>query len=244
MNCVGECVKGAHIQTDGGHGLDYKLCVACGVCVSVCPNGALKITGAEIESGAVIDIVLRDAAYYRTSGGGMTLSGGEPMAQFDFALELLVMAKERRVHTCMETCGQADRRKYEQILPYTDVFLFDYKATDSAQHTEFTGVGNALILSNLDYLYHNGANIILRCPLIPGVNDIPEHLEGIAGLFRKYPNLLGIEIMPYHNLGLSKSKKLGFITELCIPETVTEETKQGWLDELNRLGCEKVKVHT
>lgn len=120
--------------------------------------------------------------------------------------------------------------------------MFDYKATDSKRHTEFTGTGNKLILSNFDYLYHNGASIILRCPLIPGVNDDPEHLEGIARLSLKYPNLWGIEIMPYHNLGVSKSERLGFLTNFQAPETVTEKIKQDWLDALHGFGCEKVKI--
>jgi len=242
LACVGACPKGTHIKKDNGHELDYNLCDACGICVSICPNGALKIIGEEIDSGDVIDIVLRDTAFYRTSGGGMTLSGGEPMSQFDFALELLKTAKNHGLHTCIETCGQTDKKKYEQILLFTDIFLFDYKATDSKRHTEFTGARNSLILSNLDYLYHNGANIILRCPLIPSINDDPGHLEGISELSRKYPNLLGIEITPYHNLGQSKSKKLGSLTNFQAPETVTEKIKQNWLDAFHGFGCEKVKI--
>ena len=108
MKCANVCPKGAHIQTDNGHRLDYKLCAACGICVAACSNSALKIIGEEIDSGAVIDIVMRDMAFYRTSGGGMTLSGGEPMTQFDFTFELLKTAKNHSLHTCIETCGQTD----------------------------------------------------------------------------------------------------------------------------------------
>jgi len=246
MACAGTCPKGAHIRIDSesGHGLDYSLCAACGACVPVCPNGALKIIGKEMDAGAVMDVVLRDAAYYRASGGGMTLSGGEPAAQFDFTLELLTLAKGHGLHTCMETCGQAVQRKYEQCLPFTDMILFDYKATDPARHAELTGMGNGLILANLDWLYHNGAGILLRCPLVPGINDDLEHLKGIAGLFHRYPKLLGVELLPYHNLGVSKSKKIGYAPKFCFTETVTSEIKQGWLDTLSGYGCEKVFIHS
>ena len=116
MKCAAVCPKGAHIQIDGVHGLDYNLCAACGICVTACPNSALKIIGEEIDSGDVIDIVMRDRAFYQTSGGGITLSGGEPMAQFEFSLELLKTAKNHGLHTCIETCGQTDKRSMNKYF--------------------------------------------------------------------------------------------------------------------------------
>jgi pyruvate formate lyase activating enzyme len=186
--------------------------------------------------------VERDLDYYDNSGGGITLSGGEPMGQFDFALALLQACRERGIHTCVDTSGFAPQRKYREILLLTDIFLFDYKATDRAAHQNLVGAPNERILSNLDYLYNQGAAIILRCPLIPGVNDTPEHFEGIAKIAKKYPGLKGIELMAYHDFGKDKGLRLGQEYPLKGVKTTDDVTKQGWLMALAALGCQKAVI--
>jgi pyruvate formate lyase activating enzyme len=210
--------------------------------VEVCLYDALKVAGREMTVEAVMNEVRKDIPFYRKSGGGLTITGGEPMLQPEFTLELLKAAKAEGIHTCLETCGWTSQRAYEQVLPFVDLFLFDYKATDPQTHCQLTSVSNELILSNLDFLYQHGATILLRCPLIPNVNDSNEHLEGIATLAEKYPNLLGIDLLPYHNIGNSKYERYGLVNPLPGLETTSETVKQNWIDTLHGLGCEKVRL--
>jgi len=200
---------------------------------------ALKVAGKEANVDAVMSEVRKDISFYQKSGGGLTITGGEPMLQPDFTLELLKAAKAENIHTCIETCGWAGQRAYESVLPYVDLFLFDYKATDPETHRRLTGVDNKLILANLDFLYQHGANIQLRCPLIAGVNDTPEHLAGIATIDQRYPHLKGIDMLPYHNIGNSKYEQYDLTNPLPGLETTTEDVKQAWLSAMRSLGCEK-----
>jgi len=200
------------------------------------------LKGYETSVDEVLKEVLKDRDYYESSGGGLTLSGGEPMAQFDFAKALLIGAKSYGLHTCMETCGYAPQTHFQEILPLVDLFLYDYKATDPLLHKKLTGVSNDLILSNLAYLYNQKARIILRCPLIPGVNDDEEHLAGIADISRRFPGLDGIEIMAYHNLGTDKSLMLGRQPEYQDKPSASNSQKETWLIKLKDLGCEKVVI--
>ena len=206
-----------------------------------CLYGARKTTGREMSVEAVMDEVCKDRRFYEKSGGGLTISGGEPMLQPEFTLKLLQAAKAEGIHTCLETCGWASERAYRQALPFVDLFLFDYKATDPETHRRLTGVDNALILANLDLLYQNGASILLRCPLIPGVNDDPEHLAGIAALDKKYPGLQGIDLLPYHNTGNSKYEQYGLVNPLPVLETASEVIKRQWVSTLHSFGCGKAR---
>ena len=162
-----------------------------------------------MEADEVFAQVLRDTEFYRSSGGGLTLSGGEPMAQNAFALELAVKAKEAGLHVCIETCGCCSWESLEQMLPYTDLFLYDFKLSDSEMHMRYTGADNVLITENLGRLCEAGAEIILRCPIIPKVYLTREHFEGIADVVRTHPGILEIDLEPYHPLGISKSLRLG-----------------------------------
>ncbi|HHT73020.1 MAG TPA: glycyl-radical enzyme activating protein [Firmicutes bacterium] len=204
-------------------------------------DGTTQVVGKHYTVDEVMAEVVADRAYYESSGGGVTLSGGEPMAQFPFSLALLKECKAQGIHTCMETCGHAPTDRYKAILPHVDLFLFDYKAT-GPDHKRYTGVGQELILANLEVLYEAGAEIILRCPLIPGINDSQEHFQAIAQLEKKYPRLRGIEIMVYHNLGNDKAKRLRRDPALPGLPNPSKETSQAWLDALRELGCEKVKI--
>lgn len=160
--------------------------------------------GQDITTSEILGVVLKDKKYYDNSGGGITVSGGEPLAQFDSLLDLLISAKEKGLHTTIETCGFAETRHFSALLPYVDLFLYDYKETDGEKHKEFTGQDNELILQNLDFLYENGAEIQLRCPIIPGYNDSAEHFAAIDAMREKYPRMPEPEQLPYHNLGEGK----------------------------------------
>lgn len=210
--------------------------------VEACPNGAFSILGEAMTVERVMDEVMRDEAYYRRSGGGITVSGGEPLAQFDFTLALLRAAKARGLHTCLDTSGAASERKIAEVAEAVDLFLFDYKATDAREHRRLTGATNGRLLANLDALHRRGARIRLRCPLIPGVNDSAEHLAGIAALSARYPNLEGLEIMPYHDLGKDKAARVGMSYPLPHVPTADEATQAGWMEALGALGCTRARL--
>ena len=231
--CVAACPNQCHSIEIGKHLIDRTKCTACGKCVEACPVEALELAGYTTSVAEVIDEVLKDHLFYETSGGGMTLSGGEPMYQFEFALQFLKAAKAEGLHTCIETCGFAKPEHYRAISEYVDIFLFDYKLTDSQLHMQYTGVDNRLILQNLRMLDNMGCNIILRCPIIPTINDTYKHFAGIAKAANSLKHIQQIHIEPYHPLGSDKMNKLGknyALEELAFP---SNETVQGWIDEIS-----------
>jgi pyruvate formate lyase activating enzyme len=164
-----------------------------------------------MEPQSVLDVVLRDQAFYKASGGGMTLSGGEPAMQADFAQALCEGAKGQGIHCAMETCGYTDPGCLERLAGVVDLFLFDLKETDPRLHQEFTGVPLAPILANLRRLHDMDAAVVLRLPLVPGLNDRPDHFEAVARLVNTLPKLKGVERIPYHPMGRSKLERFGLI---------------------------------
>jgi pyruvate formate lyase activating enzyme len=235
--CAAACEQGAHRIVDGAHRMDHARCTACGACVAACPNKALARIGERMTVAEVMAEVARDVDYYAASGGGLTVSGGEPMAQAAFTRALLAAARARGIHTCIETNGFAARARYAAVLPYVDLVLFDYKATGEARHAALTGAGQATILANLAFLHDAGAQIVLRCPLVPGVNDEPAHLTAIAELAARYPNLVKVEVMAYHDLGRDKGARIGRPWQLEDVPSADEERRARWLATLHDLGC-------
>jgi pyruvate formate lyase activating enzyme len=187
------------------------------------------MAGKSLDPEAVIAEVLKDRVFYEASGGGLTLSGGEPLFQAEFAAAILGLAKARSIHTCVETSGFGGTGFLETLVPLTDIFLFDYKERESGRHKAYTGVDNDLILRNLRVLDEMGAKIILRCPIIPGINDRPDHFKGISGMAEKLKNILEIHVEPYHPLGESKSLNLGKAWGLPGRGFPPEETVAGWI---------------
>ncbi|MBE6767864.1 MAG: glycyl-radical enzyme activating protein [Ruminococcaceae bacterium] len=225
--CTATCPTHAHALGAKEHTVDRARCVGCGACAAVCPTGCLELVGTERTVDEVLREVMRDAVFYQNSGGGITLSGGEPLLQFDFTYSLLAAAKARGLHTCLETCGFADAEKLRRIAPLVDIFLYDYKESDRERHRAYTGVYNEQILANLAMLDETGCSIILRCPIIPTLNDRTEHLEAIARLAEKLYHVTEIHVEPYHALGVSKSARLG--EESFRAETPDEETVTAWV---------------
>ncbi|MBE6632113.1 MAG: glycyl-radical enzyme activating protein [Ruminococcaceae bacterium] len=239
--CIKACPSGCHSFEGVAHLYDRERCTACGKCTETCLNSALEAVGKEISAEEVIKEVMKDKIFYENSGGGMTLSGGEPMAQFNFTYELLSMAKNEGLHTCIETCGYAKEENYLKIVPLTDIFLFDYKVTGEELHKKYTGVSNELILSNLKAIDSAGGKSILRCPIIPGINDTEEHFCGIAKTAESLKNILEINIEPYHPLGKGKSEMLGKdypLGDLGFPEN---DTVTKWMDFISERTSVPVK---
>lgn len=222
-------------------------CMGCGRCAEltagdsdfVCFNSAKEICGKTMSAQEVISEVLKDKIFYENSGGGMTLSGGEPLYQYDFAMELLMKAKENRLHTAVETCGFISGERLKKISEYTDLFLFDYKETNSDLHKEYTGVGNETVISNLELLNRLSKQIILRCPIIPGYNDREEHFDGICAVADRLENILHVELEPYHSLGNGKYTAVNRkAAEIKMPD---EKQKNGWLSLISEKCGKEVK---
>ena len=230
--CAAACDN--HTINETEHLINREACSACGKCVYACPQSAFELKGTAMSVQDVIDVVLKDERYYKQSGGGLTLSGGEPLAQFDFALALLAAAKENGLNTCLETSGHAPTERLLAIMPYVDLFLYDFKESDDDNHKKFTGVSHALIMENLFAIDKAGAKIVLRCPIIPTYNQRDEHFIAIADTANGLHNILEINIMPYHPMGASKANRVG--REYPIPDIgfPTEEQIDGWIESVSQ----------
>lgn len=187
-------------------------CNACGACVAVCPVGARKRYGWEVTIDEALQIALEDRPFYGTKGG-VTLSGGEPLMQAEFALELLRRIKAEGVTTALDTCGHVPWSVYEKSLSVCDTYLYDLKHMDSAMHRKGTGQGNELILSNLEKLSVAGAHIQIRIPLIPEFNDSEKNITE-AGKFLKRIQPDCVKLLPYHQLARTKYSALGLEDKL------------------------------
>ena len=235
--CLETCRRDGHaITAEGRHVLVRDRCEICGRCATQCYARALEIVGREMSVQDVVSEVRQDQPFYETSGGGMTLSGGEPLEQFEFCLALLREARQAGLHNCLDTTGLAATERVLRTLPLVDMYLFDVKDTDPDRHRAHTGVGNELILANLRRLHAEGAAIRVRVPLIPGANDREDNFRGIARLAAELPNLEGIELMPYHGLGAGKLTRLGRPEDPRDVRTPDAATINGWIDRLAGLG--------
>ncbi len=206
--CLEVCPSGAVHRTDRGPAFDRSRCRACFACVRECYFGARKASATRMEVDAALAEVLKDEAFYRSSGGGLTVSGGEPLLQAEFTLELLRKTRAAGIHTAVETAGNAPRAAVAAVIPCTDLFLFDVKALDHELHQKVTGVSNRTILANLALVADSGVETIIRVPLIPGVNDGRE-FDAIANYVAAWRNFRELHILPYHSVGASKYDQLG-----------------------------------
>lgn len=232
--CVTACPNGCHQVCVGVHLFNSEKCIRCGKCVEVCHFGGLETVGRKMSVESVIKEVEEDITFYESSCGGMTLSGGEPLDQPAFSLALSRAAKEKNIHVCVETSGFGKTENILELSKYTDLFLFDYKATGT-DCKKLIGVDNSLILKNLFSLDEQGACIVLRCPIIPTKNATREHICGIIGLAKQIKNLVEIHLEPYHNIGLEKRVRLGLLNS---PEAITPPTQWEMSELRNKIEAE------
>ena len=205
--CVDACPEDAITWADGPV-TDWNRCERCGICADACFADAREQIGREMTVAQVLAEIERDVAFYDESGGGVTLTGGEPLAQHAFTLALLAACKAREIHTALDTCGFASWNVLDQVRPYVDLFLYDLKLVDDARHREVTGAPVGPILANLRALSERGHAIRLRVPVIPGVNDDDESIRQIAAFAASLPHLQGIDLLPYHTTAADKYARM------------------------------------
>lgn len=206
--CLPACPQQAISRQGGNVVLNRRLCISCGRCATECCSGALQIVGRKVTVETVIEEARKDISYYQKSSGGLTISGGEPLAQPDFTFSLLRSAKAHGISTALDTSGFSAWETMEKMLPVTDLFLFDIKESDPERHLAYTGVPMETVRDNLHKLDVSGAKIILRAPIIPDYNDRPEHRREVEKLASTMKNVITVDFLPYNALGEEKRKWL------------------------------------
>lgn len=207
--CFKVCPEEAHeVLEDGTRVYHRDRCLLCGRCTETCYAEALVMEGKEVTVEEVMVELRKDIPFYENSGGGITLSGGEPLLQHEFARAILKQCKEEELHTAIDTCGHVPWRIYEEILPYVDLVLYDFKHVDAVKHKLYTGVRNELILENLVRMGEYGVPIEVRIPIIPTVNDDKKTVVAATMFLNTVKNITRVELLPYHRLGESKYNRL------------------------------------
>jgi pyruvate formate lyase activating enzyme len=224
--CITTCKAGAISIKDGGLALDRARCTACGECIKACLYGARRLCGKYMEAEEVITEIKKDKEFYDASGGGVTFSGGECLLQSKALKVLLKRCAGEGIHTALDTAGNVPQSLLEELIPLTDLFLYDIKCIDEEKHRAFTGASNKQILDNIKYLLNNaGGKVWIRIPVIPGFNAEKEDMEKIQDIL--FPMPARIELLPYHRLGENKFDALGIKNEF-IPDIPSEETMKNF----------------
>jgi len=206
--CQKNCPNGAIKVDEDGPKINRALCTACERCVIGCPNKALQTMGVETTVAEAFKKVMKDREYYESTGGGVTVSGGEPLMQPEFVAALFQKLQEAGIHTCIETTGYADRKNWEMILPHLNLVYFDLKHMDSQVHQRVTGVPNEQILENFKFVAQSGTEVVVRIPYIPGFNDSDENMEATARFVAEVLPGAEVHLLPYHNYGEGKYESL------------------------------------
>lgn len=204
--CAAACEHAA--MTAPGR-IERDACAGCGACAKACPPKALVLSGRRATVEEILAEAEKDAAFYRRSGGGVTVSGGEALLQADFVAELLCALRRRGIHTAVDTAGDVPFSAFEAVLPHTDLFLFDIKAADPELHRQGCGRDNLRILANLRRLCGAGAPVRLRVPVIPGFNDTPEAMTAIGEIIGSLPGRRPLDLLRFHRMGEAKYGHLG-----------------------------------
>ena len=234
--CLIACPEGAITKTADVPVLDRQKCNACGKCSDVCPAQAIELVGRKLTSAELIKEIEKDRIFQEQSGGGVTFSGGEPLSQADFLSEVLDACQKKEIHTTVDTCGFVPTYVLEKIARKTDLFLYDLKVMDEKKHLAFTGASNRLILENLARLVAMGKNIIIRIPIVPGVNDDEKNIREVAQFLRSLGAVREISLLPYHKLGRSKYRGLEKKTDSDSFEPPSGECLERTKRELERWG--------
>ena len=230
LSCVETCPKQVLKASRRGIEIDPEHCTCCGLCADTCPSLALEKLGKSMSVEQVLAEVRKDDIFYQESNGGITLSGGEPLSQLEFSLELLKRCKELGYHTAVDTCGYVPENAFDAVLPYVDLFLYDIKHLDDETHIKYTKAPAAPILNNLRYIVKKGKAVWIRVPRVPTINDAPEHIQRIGALMQEL-GLKEIYLLPYHKMAAAKYQRLN------LPYTIShiEEPSAEQMQELGEI---------
>lgn len=220
--CEDICPEGAIFASGAEYLTDSVRCKVCGKCTEACPGEARELVGRSVSLEEVVDEIQKDQLYYEESGGGVTISGGEPLMQPEFLIDLLRVCGNLGIHRAIDTSGLAEEQLLLKVADETELFLYDLKHTDPAKHIEFTGVSNERILSNLMLLAESNVSISVRVPLVSGFNDDDENLHKTAVFVRSLPQKCGISLLPFHKSAEEKHRRFGMIYNLQNGGEVTE----------------------
>ena len=216
--CLEACTSGAIQWSEAGPLTDWTTCVRCGACAAQCYAEAREVVGRPLTVGQAMAEIERDVAFYDESGGGVTFSGGEPLQQADFLGALLRACQEKEIYSVVDTSGFAAWETLDRLRADVDLFLYDLKTMDEARHRQFTGVSNALILENLRRLSALGHPVLIRIPVIPSVNADDESVRQLGAFIASLPHVIGVELLPYHRIGLDKYDRLNL--PYALPEVL------------------------
>lgn len=239
--CLGRCTHDGHAIVDGRHVFHRDRCVGCGRCAETCYARSLVLVGETKTVEEVVQEVLADQEFYKTSGGGVTISGGEPLMQPEFTQAVLEQCRHEGIHTAVETNLARPWSYIEPLIPVVDLFLTDLKLLDDAQHREWTGVSNQQTLDNLRRVDGQGKPIVVRTPVVGGVNDRPDVIAAIADWLATLSNVRLYELLPYHPLGTAKAEALGLAAGVDRFETPSRQCLEQLAAAARRPGFE-VKV--
>ncbi len=212
--CLEACPHAAVRREDDMFVTAREVCRRCGCCVEACWSGARELVGREMTTEEVLEEVSRDTVFYDESRGGVTFSGGEPLLQHEFLASVLQGCRDRGIHTAVDTSGYAAPTVLDAVAEVADLFLYDFKLFDEERHRRFTGVSNRLILENLRRLTARKSSVIVRVPLIPGINDDDENIRAIGEFVASLGGISEIDVLPYHETGLAKYGRLGRVYAL------------------------------
>jgi pyruvate formate lyase activating enzyme len=222
--CLEACGHSAISWGLNGPLTDRAVCERCGACAQVCYAEARQLVGRHMNLPEVMAEIKQDIPFYDESGGGVTLSGGEPLFQKEFSLEILKACRKQDIHTVLDTCGYASWQTIEQVIPYVDLFLYDLKVIDAGKHTQYTGLSNERILANLQGLSRLGADLLVRIPVIPGVNNDDNEMQKIGEFLNSLPNRPPVELLAYHDI--AEAKYSGLDMEYALPDLKTPTLEQ------------------
>jgi len=220
--------------------VDREKCTGCGVCASACPTSALRLVGRVITVEELLTEIEKDIKLYDDSDGGVTFSGGEPLSQPKFLVESLKELKKRYIHTTIDTSGYAPKEVLKQILPHTDLFLYDIKLYDSGEHEKYTGVPNDIIIENLKFLTGQGKEVILRFPIIPGITDTDKNVKGWANFISGIKGINEIDLLPFHDVS-EKFRRVGREYKMAIHHRPPDEILKWIKEEFESIGL-RVKI--
>ncbi len=229
--CVQVCPNQVISITSSSIAIDYRQCVSCGICVEACCTKALSMVGREVTVNDLWEEIKKDVPYFNSSGGGITISGGEPLLQKDFVKQFLAHCKKNHIHTAIETNLSLGWEVIEELIPLTDLWMCDFKIYESEKHKEWTGIENTVIIKNITQLSEKSVSLLVRTPVIPEINDTEEEIRNICQLLAPFSNTLSYELLGFHTLGFNKYESLGMKNELEGKECLSTQR----LEELNNI---------